>query len=160
MIKILGALTIAFVSVILGKKLCVPYEKTLKIYDSLVDFVAFVKDGVERRREILPELFSEYEDENLKDFLSVLKKSPADVSSAFKAACSSLDVTEKTEKELLFFASTLGKTDYESEVAELSALLSTVKTERDALYNTLPKKIKSIKTVSLLCGVLAVIIMF
>lgn len=160
MIKILGALTIAFVSVILGKKLCAPYEKTLKIYDSLVDFVAFVKDGVERRREILPELFSEYEDENLKDFLSVLKKSPADVSSAFKAACSSLSVSEKTKKELLFFASTLGKTDFDREVAELSALLSSVKAERDALYNTLPKKIKSIKTVSLLCGALAVIIMF
>lgn len=157
----LGALLLVISAYFCGIKLAHDEGERLKALDSIIDLLEFMHRRMNAERTPLYLLFASFEDEYLESvgFLPVMRSCRSGLTPLWQEAVSKLPLDTESERELLHFGESLGALPLDTQSARLSSCLSALADSRAKLRDTLPAKQKSIKTVSLLFGALAAIIL-
>ncbi len=157
----LGALLVVAASYFCGTALARDEGDRLKTLDSLILLLKYMRRRINAERIPLFEIFSGFDDEFLEDngFLPILRSHRNGMPILWSEAVSKLPTDEETKRELTHFGQSLGGLPMEEQILRLDACVSFLSDSRKSLLSNLPAKQKSIKTVCLLLGVMAAIIL-
>lgn len=156
-----GALLVVCASYICGIALAKDEGNALKTLDSLLTLLSYMRRRMSLERIALFDIFSEFHDEYLEKigFLKILRSHRNGLPTLWSDAVLTLCVDEETKREYLRFGESLGSLPLDEQIVRLDSMTVFITEKRNQLRESLPDKQKSIKTVSLLLGLMAAIIL-
>lgn len=133
----------------------------LKALDSLIKLLDFMRRRMSAERIPLYSVFASFSDSYLEvsDFLPLMRScrnSPADL---WQKGIMALPIEGDARTELLHLGESLGTLPLDQQLKRIDSCVSVLNISRNSLREALPKRQKSIKTVSLLIGALTAIIL-
>lgn len=157
----LGALLVVTASYLCGVSLARDEGNRLKTLDSLISLLSYMRRRMSAERVPLYEIFAEFNDGFLEHngFLDILRSHRHGIALLWHQAVSILPVDAEIKNELIRFGNSLGILPLDEQLKRLDALISFVSDKRSELRASLPDKQKSIKTICLLLGLMASIIL-
>lgn len=156
-----GALLVVCASYICGIALAKDEGNALKTLDSLLTLLSYMRRRMSLERIALFDIFSEFHDEYLEKigFLKILRSHRNGLPTLWSDAVLTLCVDEETKREYLRFGESLGSLPLDEQIVRLDSMTVFITEKRNQLRESLPDKQKSIKTVSLLLGLMTAIIL-
>ncbi len=157
----LGALLVVCASYLCGLALAKDEGNGLKTLDSLLLLLSYMRRRMSTERIPLFTIFSDFHDEYLENcgFLDIIRSHRNGLPLLWSEAVSRLHADEEIKREYLHFGESLGGLPLDEQIKRLDALTSFITEKRNELRAGLPDKQKSIKTVSLLLGLMTAIIL-
>ena len=143
----LGAVLTVAASYFCGVILASGETERLKVYDSLIGLLTYMRRRMLAERMPLYCIFDEFEDEFLeaKGFLSVMRAGRDLIELRWSGAICVLNPDKKLKSELLHFGETLGALALDEQIKRIELLSAFLTEERGKLNALLPQRRKSIK---------------
>ncbi len=157
----LGAMLVVCASYVCGITLAKDEGNSLKTLDSLLNLLSYMRRRMSLERMPLFDIFSDFNDEYLEKigFLKIIRSHRNGLTALWSDAISTLSIDEETKREYLRFGESLGSLPFDEQIVRLDSLSVFITEKRNELRISLPDKQKSIKTVSLLLGLMTAIIL-
>ncbi len=155
-----GAILLVLASYFLGIRIADEEKKRLVEVESLLSLLKFMRRRMETERASLFAVFTDFDDAYLGSigFLKILC-SDRNPKTAWSKALTLLKCDEEISRELAHFGCDLGALPLEDQLSKLENCILALEEKRSVLRAALPNKQKATKTVCLLAGALAAIIM-
>lgn len=159
--RVLGALLAVACFYIAGLMIAAEEGKKLTAAESLYSLCVYMSRRISAQREPLRALFDNASDEYLENigFLPLLRSRSDTPGALWKKGIALLSLTPAAAGELAAYGETLGEIPLAEQERSNADIIAYLREYRDALAGEIPAKKKCIRTVALICGLLAVIIM-
>ncbi len=156
-----GALMTVCASYVCGAMLAKGESERLEAVDSLLKLLSYMRRRISAERMPLYRIFAEFEDGFLErcGFLEVMRSHRQGPESLWLDAIKTLPTGKELQDELSHFGISLGALSLEEQLKRLDALYLFLSESRESLKGVLAQRQKSIKTVCLLMGLTAAIIL-
>lgn len=157
----IGALLLVTASYFGGTLVAHREGDRLSALDSLISLLSYMHRRMSAERTPLYELFSDYGDAFLENagFLPALRAHRNGLPAVWRDALKTLPLDREDRAELTRFGENLGMLTLEEQIKRLDACRELLGESRGKLRETLPAKQKSIRTVALMLGLTAAIIL-
>lgn len=157
----LGAAFIIAASYVCGTALARAEGQKAIAVDALIAFLKYIRRRISSERTALYDIFSAFSNAFLEEagFLKTLRESNYTLNQRWAGATKQLCLDFEIEAELLRLGEDLGRLPLDEQEKRIDACLDALCAEKERLCKALPAKQKSKKTVCLLAGLLAAIIL-
>lgn len=157
-----GALMIVAAAYICGASIAAGERKRLRACESMIALLTHMNRRISFERAPLYEIFASFRDSFLEEvgFLPLIRAHRRITRLQWSQAVETLPAHSELKRELLHFGQELGSIPLEEQKARIASCTEALTDLRTRLQTALPAKEKSIKTVSLLAGLLTVIVLF
>lgn len=156
-----GALLLIICSYSFGIFLAKREGERLKAIDSLISLMRYMRRRLQGERVPLFDVFVGFDDEYLEEigFLTNLRSCRNGLNSIWKDSIKSIPLSDEIQRELDIFGTSMGNIPLDEQLKCVDICVAALGEEKKNIQSQLPKKQKSIKTVSLLLGALIAIIL-
>lgn len=159
--KWLGALLIVAASYFCGGFLAHGEKERVQSLESMTALLKYMRRRISAERAPLYNIFASFSDARLEEtgFLAIMRSRTGELNSLWKSALETLCLDGEAEAELLRFGEDMGRLPLDEQEKRIDICLDMLYTERDKIRAGLPAKQKSKKTVCVLAGLLAAILL-
>lgn len=156
-----GAIILVAASYLCGQALSGEDGKKLSAIEAMAELLKYIRRRMWTERLPLYQIFSAYEDDFLEKigFLELMRSHRTHINNRWKQALNLLPLEKEVFGELLRFGNELGLLPLEEQIKRLDGCMDFLENEKAKLAKALPPKQKTTKTVCLLCGLLAAILL-
>lgn len=159
--KWLGAVFIVAASYLCGFILARGEGEKARVLDSVISLLKYMRRRISAERAPLYNIFSSFNDARLEEagFLEIMRSRTDKLNLLWKSALETLYIEGEARQELLRFGEDMGMLSLDEQEKRIDVCLDLLCSERDKSLAGLPARQKSQKTVCLLIGLLAAILL-
>ena len=136
-------------------------KERLRALNSVIELLSFMRRRIISARAPLHDIFSQAEDKFLEKcgMLPLLQGHRHITYELWEEAIGLVPLDEYCRKEILYLGKDMGVLPLDDQEKRISACIEALSARRDMIKSRLPEKQKTAKTLSLLSGLLAVILL-